>query len=91
MNADLDRLPHGPAWSVREFIIQDVHDRQRSRVQHLFARDIVDVVRDLMGNERFKDAMRYAPEKRYTSASKQTRVYSETWTANWWWRMQVSR
>jgi hypothetical protein len=90
MNADLDRLPHGPAWSVREFVIQDVQDRGRSCVQHLFARDIVDVVRDLMGNERFKDPMRYALERRYTSATKQTRVYSETWTANWWWRMQVS-
>ncbi|KAF8595747.1 hypothetical protein BDV93DRAFT_456186, partial [Ceratobasidium sp. AG-I] len=55
----------------------------------VYKRSVIDVIRDLIGNPRFKDVMRYAPERHWTSTRMQSRVYGEMWTGNWWWRRQV--
>jgi hypothetical protein len=68
----------------------EIHDGQRPRVQYLFARNIIKVVRELIGNPAFQEYMQYAPEKQWTTEEKLVRVFSDMWTADWWWRMQVS-
>ncbi|KAF8593929.1 hypothetical protein BDV93DRAFT_424315, partial [Ceratobasidium sp. AG-I] len=54
-------------------------------------RDILKVVRELIGARRFRDCMQYAPERHWVSLDCDRRVYDEMWSGDWWWRMQVSR
>jgi hypothetical protein len=85
--ADVDKLPHGPGWSVESLV---VGEGSRKRTVSLYKRPIIDVIRELIGNPRFRDFMRYAPERHWTTGACKTRVYSEMWTGEWWWRRQVS-
>jgi hypothetical protein len=55
----------------------------------LHYRDIISAIRGLWGDPKFADHMVYRPKRVFTDASKKERVYSEMWTANWWWSIQV--
>jgi hypothetical protein len=52
-------------------------------------RDILAVIRQLIGARRFKYCMHYVPEQHWTLRERKSRVYDEMWTGDWWWRMQV--
>ncbi|KAG8700490.1 hypothetical protein FRC08_004668 [Ceratobasidium sp. 394] len=82
---DIDRLPYGPKWTTEKIPIGEGDYR---RVYTLFRRDILAVIRDLIGDVRFKHFMKYSPERHWTSGEQNCRVYGEMWTGNWWWRMQ---
>lgn len=56
----------------------------------LWRRDPVDCVRELLGNPAFRDHLRYAPEHVFLDEEGEDRVYDEAWTADWWWKTQVS-
>ncbi|KAG9091537.1 hypothetical protein FS749_016465, partial [Ceratobasidium sp. UAMH 11750] len=84
---DIDNLPHGPGWEVVEIVTK--RSEQMSTRSYLFTRNIVDVVLDIMADPAFKEFMHYAPERHWTTAECQSRVYGNPWTANWWWRMQM--
>ncbi|KAG9118781.1 hypothetical protein FRC07_006530, partial [Ceratobasidium sp. 392] len=85
MLRDLNNLPHGPDWFAQDFEIgKDAYERLHT----VFFRPVKDVVRDLIGNPAFKDIMRYAPERHWTSRWRHSRVYGKMWTGNWWWRRQ---
>ncbi|KAH9893250.1 hypothetical protein C8Q73DRAFT_761055 [Cubamyces lactineus] len=90
----IDALPGGQtSWTVEVF--EAVGDRvgedgkPRTERVELWKRDIVDCVRELMGNPLFRDAIRYAPERQYADAEGKTRIYGNAWTANWWWDIQL--
>ncbi|KAF8597068.1 hypothetical protein BDV93DRAFT_610591 [Ceratobasidium sp. AG-I] len=84
--AAIDRLPHGPAWKA---VTLKVTEGDNSRVVVVYFRDIIEVLRDLIGNTRFKAHMRYAPERHWTSRARRKRVFGEMWTGDWWWNMQA--
>jgi hypothetical protein len=85
--ADVDKLPHGPEWSVVPLVAgQGLH----KRTVYLYKRPIIDVIRELIGNPSFRDCMRFRPERHWTTCASGARVYSEMWTGDWWWRRQVS-
>jgi hypothetical protein len=63
---------------------------KRIHISYMFARNIIAIVRELIGNPAFKDHIRYAPERHWTAEDCKIRVYGEAWSGNWWWRMQVS-
>ncbi|KAG9088511.1 hypothetical protein FRC06_001993, partial [Ceratobasidium sp. 370] len=61
---DIDRLPSGPKWTtetirIGEGIYESTHI--------VFRRDIVEVIKDLMADSRFKRFMKYAPERHWSS------------------------
>jgi hypothetical protein len=60
-------------------------------VEHLelWLRNIVDCVRDLIGNPTFREHMAYAPEKVYRDLHALRRIYDQAWTADWWHETQV--
>jgi hypothetical protein len=86
MLIDIDKLPHGARWHAQELV---VGEGEHERVHIMYKREVIDVIRDLIGNPRFRKHMKYAPERHYTSSNKKSRVYGEMWTGNWWWRRQV--
>ncbi|CAE6368386.1 unnamed protein product [Rhizoctonia solani] len=82
---DIDRLPRGVEWVSDEIVIGE---DSNERVYTVFKRDIVKVVGELIGAPRFKNHMRYAPERHWTSRNRRQRVYDEMWSGEWWWRTQ---
>jgi len=50
----------------------------------------VECIRELVGNPMFQDAMKYAPEKLFEDKEGNNDVVNEMWTAEWWWKLQVS-
>ncbi|KAF8603640.1 hypothetical protein BDV93DRAFT_556344 [Ceratobasidium sp. AG-I] len=57
--ADIDKPRHGPSWTAEELI---AGEGQYERVHVVYKRSVIDVIHDLIGNPRFRDVMRYAPE-----------------------------
>ena len=50
-------------------------------------RNSLDILKELVGDIKVAEHMKWAPEKVYNS--KGERLYSELWTGDWWWRKQV--
>ncbi|KAG8729393.1 hypothetical protein FRC12_021012 [Ceratobasidium sp. 428] len=84
----IDKLPRGPDWKAT---VLGVGEGEEEDIFVVYLRDVIDVLRELIGNPRFKRHMRYAPEKHWTLEGREKRVYGETWTGDWWWKMQVSQ
>ncbi|KAG8728335.1 hypothetical protein FRC10_005061, partial [Ceratobasidium sp. 414] len=84
---DLDKLPHGPGWWIYEMVV-DVpqHGPQNS---YLFTRHIIEVVCDIMADPSFEDDMRFTAERRWEDEACTNRIYGDSWTTDWWWRMQL--
>ncbi|KAG8792294.1 hypothetical protein FRC12_006548 [Ceratobasidium sp. 428] len=85
MLADIDKLPHGPVWEAE---IVTVGEGRHKREHIVYKRNILDVIRELIGNPAFRHMMRYVPERHWTSALRRCRVFGEMWTGNWWWSRQ---
>jgi hypothetical protein len=83
----VDRLPHGAEWRA---VTMDVREGGEENVVVVYIRDVIQVIRELIGNSGFKAHMRYAPERHWTSQAQRKRVFGEMWTGDWWWQMQVS-
>ncbi|KEP46015.1 hypothetical protein V565_223910 [Rhizoctonia solani 123E] len=84
-NDSIDKMPHGPGWYRRRIKIRG--DRG-SLIVEVWLRNALHVVRQLIGNPRFRLYMRFAPVRHWTTALRQARVYGEMWTGNWWWEIQ---
>lgn len=68
----------------------DENGKNHTEEVELWKRDPVACIRELIGNPRFINCMRYAPEHIYMDSNGTSRVYSEMATADWWWEIQVS-
>ncbi|KAG8731527.1 hypothetical protein FRC10_001655 [Ceratobasidium sp. 414] len=82
---DIDGLPKRPKWATVEVTVGEGKHR---RTHKLYMRDVLEVVRELLGARRFKRWMRYAPERHWTTEDQKHRVYDEMWSGDWWWRTQ---
>ncbi|KAG8694602.1 hypothetical protein FRC09_009744, partial [Ceratobasidium sp. 395] len=82
---EIDALPKGPKWTTVQVTAGKGKYR---RTRTVYLRDILAVIRELIGARRFKRWMKYAPEKHWTSRDRKCRAYDEMWSGNWWWRMQ---
>ena len=77
----VDKLQTGPGWYC------EIIDLAGNQVRE----DPVECVNELIGNPSFKDYISYVPEHVYTVDAGQDRIYDEMWTADWWWKTQVSQ
>ncbi|KAI0821807.1 hypothetical protein BC628DRAFT_1278229, partial [Trametes gibbosa] len=89
----IDALPSSEAsWNVEVFeAVGDVageDGRPKKEKVELWQRNPVDCIRELMGNSAFRDLIGYAPERQYADAGGKERIFSNMWTANWWWDVQ---
>ncbi|KAG1796666.1 uncharacterized protein HD556DRAFT_1431276 [Suillus plorans] len=66
----VDELLHGPAWSCKKSLHEDVE---------LWMRDLVECIKDLIGNPLFKEHMDEAGSQQ---------LIDDMWTADWWWDKQ---
>jgi hypothetical protein len=83
----LDSLPHGADWTmVPHTIPGDVADEH----VEIWMRDPVQCVADLLSNPALVNCIQFAPVRLYTcKKGRKERVYSEMWTGDRWWELQV--
>lgn len=90
----VDALPQGPQWTCTPFTVTgdvlDYNGELKQEELDLWTRDPVECVRELIGNPLFAESMAYAPEQVFSGSDKEERIFNEMWTADWWWRVQVS-
>lgn len=56
----------------------------------LYWREPIAIVQYLVANPQLREGMQFAPVKVFEEEDgKQKRIFSEMWTGEWWWRMQV--
>lgn len=67
----------------------DERGKPKEETVELWRRDIVECVKELMGNPAFKDLLQYVPERWYEDEEGTRRIYGDMWTGEWWWRLQV--
>ncbi|CDO69394.1 hypothetical protein BN946_scf185040.g7 [Trametes cinnabarina] len=75
-------LPAGrPRFKRREIVVQ-------GEAFEVYYRDVLECIRALFGDPEFAQDLLLVPERHYTDASRQTRVYFDMNTGDWWWRIQ---
>ncbi|KAB5589025.1 hypothetical protein CTheo_7537 [Ceratobasidium theobromae] len=84
---DIDNLPHSPEWKVHKVLVRNKWGK--IHISYLFTQNIIELVHTLIGNPVFKEYICYSPERHWTAEDCKVRIYSETWSGNWWWLMQV--
>jgi len=52
-------------------------------------RDVLLCVRAIYGDPEFAQDLVFAPERHYVDQERTQRVYSEMYTGDWWWSVQV--
>lgn len=90
----IDSLPTGADWTCEIVTVPGDIVGEDGQVMveelELWKRDPVECVKELMGNPAFKDFLAYVPERVFTDPSGKNRIIDEAWTADWWWKIQVS-
>ena len=90
----VDKLWIGPGWycEIIDLAGNQVGEDGRTLAEdlELWRRDPVECVNELIGNPSFKDYISYVPEHVYADDAGQDRIYDKMWTADWWWKTQVS-
>ncbi|KAG8759585.1 hypothetical protein FRC12_009724 [Ceratobasidium sp. 428] len=90
LNKLLDKLPSaGPRWTrIQRTITGTIKDAKGKPLQEdieIWVRDIVDLVRELIGNASFGQKLVFVPRRVETNGS---RKIDEMWTADWWMDIQ---
>jgi hypothetical protein len=90
----IDQLPTGPDWvcdivKVSGDLVGENAERMSEELE-LWRRDPVECIQELIGNPSFKDKFEFEPAKYFTDEAFSNRLIDEAWTADWWWKAQVS-
>ncbi|KAG9097485.1 hypothetical protein FRC06_007492 [Ceratobasidium sp. 370] len=84
---DIDKLPHGPGWVICNTGVNiPGHAMQHS---YLMTRNVVEVVSDIVGDPSFAKEMHFVAERHFMDENCTNWVYWNSWSTNWWWRMQL--
>ncbi|KAG8794412.1 hypothetical protein FRC12_024650 [Ceratobasidium sp. 428] len=90
LNKLLDKLPStGPRWTrIQRMItgtIKDANGKNLTEDIEIWVRDIIDVIRELIGNTTYGQKLVFVPQRVKVNS---TRKIDEMWTADWWMRIQ---
>ena len=90
----IDQLPSGPDWVCD--IVKVSGDRNgedgKTMIEELdlWRRNPVECIQELIGNPTFRDKIVFEPARYFTNDACSNRLIDEAWTADWWWKAQVS-
>jgi hypothetical protein len=89
----IDMLPYGSGWTCTVLRItgDEIDDKGKLHTEdlELWHRDPVECIQELLENPVFKDVQAFAPCRVYKNKDMTNREYSEMWTADRWWQIQV--
>jgi len=77
---------YGDGWTVDTLRVPSNVDMADDFEYKIYYRDVIEVVRFLMGHKPFKDNLTWAPIR--VEDEDHTRVYNEMHTGEWWWETQ---
>ena len=83
LNETIDtELPGRPQFQCQEVVIGNEQLR-------FYFRDILRCIQALYGDPEFAHDLIFAPERHYVDKEQTQRVYSDMYTCDWWWSVQV--
>lgn len=77
-----NKLPGRPAFERKEVVIG-----QESL--EFYCRSVLECARSLFGDPQYAKDLAFAPELHYTSHERNSRLYHEMYSCDWWWNTQV--
>ena len=87
-------MPGGTEWKLQRVTLTgDINDEDGKPLTEeleMWYRDPVECIRELLGNPMFQNVTKFAPEKLFEDRDGKCQVVNEMWTADWWWKIQVS-
>lgn len=90
----IDQLPKGAEFSCNELTVDGDRSDEEGRTSEtlqLWTRDPLECIKELIGNPAFADHMEYRPKRLWKGPKRhERRVFNEAWSADWWWKTQVS-
>lgn len=90
----VDRLPQGPSWTCSSFRVTgdkvDKHNKPQHEDVELWHRDPNECIRQLLENPAFRGKQNFSPYRVFRKPNRTEREYSEAWTSDRWWTLQVS-
>ncbi|KAG8743109.1 hypothetical protein FRC11_014025, partial [Ceratobasidium sp. 423] len=89
LNRLLDKLPTiGPRWRRIERKIEGsvigMDGKKLTELVEIWMRDILEVVRELLGNIAYGKQLVFVPQKVYLNGVGGERKFDEMWTGDWW-------
>ncbi|KAG8729734.1 hypothetical protein FRC10_003485, partial [Ceratobasidium sp. 414] len=85
MVKDVDKLPHGPDWSVQAV---SINGSKGTEVVEFWGRNVMDGVKNLVGNKQLGPDISWKPIRKYKSRDRKERIRDEGCTADFMWRTQ---
>ena len=90
----IDSLPGGTEWKLQRVTLTgDINDEDGKPLTEeleMWYRDPVECIRELLGNPMFQNVTKFTPEKLFEDRDGKCQVVNEMWTADWWWKIQIS-
>jgi hypothetical protein len=86
LRARMESLPSGPKWEIQ---VLDAEGYETQKPVVLLYRDGLECIESLYHNPLFGDYIQHIPHRIYTSPDRKTRIYSEWFSANMAWAIQV--
>ena len=85
LNHVIDTLPRRrPLFKCEDFAIGG------ERLSFYF-RDVMECIRALYGDPDFASDLVFTPERHYSDPERTCRIYTEMYTGDWWWAVQVHK
>ncbi|TDL13314.1 hypothetical protein BD410DRAFT_701578, partial [Rickenella mellea] len=84
LHSRIDKLPKRAIWNECTVSLKD-DPMQEHLIQY---RNPVHAIQSLWGNPAHTEQLVYRPEKMWSNSSKDSQLYNEMWTGDWWWKMQ---
>lgn len=82
LNSMIDELPGRPTFKSQDIQVD-------GQIYQLHSRDVLDCIRAIFGDPEFARDLVFAPKRCYMDHERTQRVYSEMYTGDWWWSVQV--
>jgi hypothetical protein len=82
LNLMIDKLPGRPTFKSHDIQVDN-------QIYQLHSRDVLDCIRAIFGDPEFAQDLVFAPKHCYTDHERTQRVYSDMYTGDWWWSVQV--
>ncbi|KAG8723820.1 hypothetical protein FRC09_001647 [Ceratobasidium sp. 395] len=85
MMQDVDKLPHGPSWTVQAYKIPGDLGTETAES---WCRNAFKAVKTLLGDKLLGKHIQFKAYRKYTSEDGKERIRDEIFTADWMWRTQ---
>ncbi|KAG1735953.1 uncharacterized protein EDB91DRAFT_1235852 [Suillus paluster] len=76
----VDSVPPRACWKTRELWFKNDPEHKHT----IYHRNPIDAVKTLLGNPAHANDIVYRPRRVFTNASRDSRIYNEMWTGDWW-------